>query len=65
MILLRYMMAKSRSIMLQSAEEILQAMPTTIKTIHIVFVISKDCAQEYANGQDIPDSVTLGRGRKI
>ena len=64
-ILLQYTMAKGHSIKPHGVEEFVKAMPKTIKTIHIVFVVPEGRARDYANAQQIPDPTTLGRGGRI
>jgi hypothetical protein len=44
---------------------LLQALPATIKTVCIVFVVPADRAESYSNAQKVPNAVTIGRGVTI
>lgn len=65
MILLRFTMAPTHMVKLRGIEVFLDSTPTTIKTIHVVFVVPEDCAGNCANEQVVHDSTSFGWGEEI
>ena len=65
-ILLQYTMAERHGIKPNGVKAFLSPMPTTIKTIHIVFVVPEGRAENYSNKQTVEGgSFSLGRGREV
>lgn len=60
LILLQCTMAEKHEIKTSGVQSLLQALPTTIKRICIVFVVPDDRADNYANSQKVPDADALG-----
>lgn len=60
LILLQYTMAERHEIKPHGVQSLLQALPTTIKCICIVFVVPNDRADNCANAQKVPDTNSLG-----
>ena len=65
-ILLQYTMAERHGIKPNGVKAFLSPMPTTIKTIHIVFVVPEGRAENYSNKQTVEGGTfSLGREKEV
>ena len=65
LILMRFTMAKTHTVKPHGVRLLLQALPATIKTVCIIFVVPADRAKSYSNAQKVPTASSIGPGVRI